>query len=231
MVSRWRITALLSLCLVGTLACGFSSWIYSESISASTGEITVGVGDIKTNADKVIFFQSATVSSVGKKGFRHDETVVLKENNKDVSYDVSYYDNNYEISSIWKIKPSSIVDFEYSITQNFKNGASYNLLSSAKAENLTATSYDSYDEASKKVGGNVISGTSVSNVTYGSDCLSMNISVPKTESDQYLCITYKNTVSIPSDSDFETAVYDKIVSSIHSIMSIDFDVALNKVVQ
>ena len=227
MISRWRMTALLSLCLVGTIACGFSTWIWNESRSGSTGDIEVGVGDVKSNVNNVVYFQSAKVSDINKKGFRHDDTAIVKEENKDVTYDISYYSNDFEIQSIWKIKPSTLTSFEYSIIQN-SNGAQFSFLDNVTAENITFASYDSYDEKSDKVIGNVVSGTSVSGVACQNGKLTMNLTIPALSMVQYLCLTYHNSAKIPDKSDFETAVYDNVVS-VHGMSLISFDVSLNKV--
>ncbi len=123
MVSRWRITALLSLCLVGTLACGFSSWIYSESISASTGEITVGVGDIKSSAS--IIYQSCSTFTYGKSGILHRD-----ENG------IEYFDYNFEIKSVWCVDTSIVSDLYYSMKQSglsSYNGSIFNFFSIANA--------------------------------------------------------------------------------------------------
>lgn len=51
MISKWRITSLIGLCIVSTLTCGFSSWIYVVNNKADVGDIDVNVGNIIDSRD------------------------------------------------------------------------------------------------------------------------------------------------------------------------------------
>lgn len=51
MISKWRIASLIGLCIVSTLTCGFSSWIYVVNNKADVGDIDVNVGNIIDSRD------------------------------------------------------------------------------------------------------------------------------------------------------------------------------------
>ena len=73
MISKWRIASLIGLCIVSTLTCGFSSWIYVVNNKADVGDIDVNVGNITTNSTATIVFQKAKLFSFNKYGFAHEE--------------------------------------------------------------------------------------------------------------------------------------------------------------
>lgn len=77
MVSTGRITSLIALCLVSTIACGFSSWIYVENNKASING-SVSVGDVQYMAYFSMNKNDIKMFSIGPDGLVDDEKIVNK---------------------------------------------------------------------------------------------------------------------------------------------------------
>ena len=83
MISKWRIASLIGLCLVSTLTCGFSSWIYVANNKADVGDIDVNVGEIIQIDDPLFKNFVITPFELSKKdGFVEDDKIVSKGNIK-----------------------------------------------------------------------------------------------------------------------------------------------------
>ena len=202
MVSRWRITALLSLCLVGTLACGFSSWIYSESISASTGEITVGVGDIKSSAS--IVYQSCSTFTYGKSGILHQD-----ENG------IEYFDYNFEIKSIWCVDTTIYSNLYYSIQQFgliAHDGSIFNFLSSDFSNIVFSAKYSLMEDETTSRN---LSYSKNTNVTEAKRATEYQIDLSSVNYDcVYLFLSYSADMSgYFADKSFEDCVYNSVSNS------------------
>ena len=213
MVSKWRITALLSLCLVGTLACGFSSWIYSESISASTGEITVGFGDIKSSAS--IVYQSCSTFTYGKSGILHQD-----ENG------IEYFDYNFEIKSVWCVDTSIVSDAYYVMSQSgikAYNGSIFNFFSIADSS-FTAK-FGLVDDEKNSSDISVIKNDSV---TEANKAVEYELSLSASSKGKgYLFLTYfGNLYDSLNGNSFEDCVYRSTSSGKN--FSIDFSLKNEK---
>ena len=115
MISKWRIASLIGLCLVSTLTCGFSSWIYVVNNKADVGDIDVNVGNITTNSTATIVFQNAELFSFNKYGFAHEEEITVDDHNNKQT--IAYFDYSYSISSLWKVSTKDTQSFKYEIRE------------------------------------------------------------------------------------------------------------------
>ena len=115
MISKWRIASLIGLCLVSTLTCGFSSWIYVANNKADVGDIDVNVGNITTNSTATIVFQNAKLFSFNKYGFAHQEEIEVDKHKQTITY----FDYSYSISTVWQINPTTVTSFKYRTTQKY----------------------------------------------------------------------------------------------------------------
>lgn len=229
MVSRWRITTLLSLCLVGTIACGFSTWIWSESNSASTGEIEVGVGDIKTNEKNIIYFQEAKLFTLNRNGFEHQEIMIDETTGENIQ--TSYFDYQYQIESIWKIAPCSFTSFSYSIVQGFNpkltgSDKYYNYLKKTSSAKMEASVFLRYENGnlSQETSEKISIEEAYDENQFKLEC---GVEIPKTDVPQYVVFRYSDTISIPSGSSFEDMVYVPSIN-VHNAVNCYFDFSLNR---
>lgn len=224
MISKWRIASLIGLCLVSTLTCGFSSWIYVVNNKVDVGDIDVNVGNITTNSTATIVFQNAELFSFNKYGFAHKEEITFDNHNKQT---IAYFDYSYSISSLWKVSTKDTQSFKYEISEEY-NG-SCNFLPGSGT--LTVSSYSTYNETNGVLS-NPLTGASSSNGATTSASITYNITLPQSASYQYVMLEYKNTVTIASDSSFEAAVFTPATSQKDkhdNIQIVTFSFVLNKV--
>lgn len=225
MVSTGRITSLIALCLVSTIACGFSSWIYVENNKADAGIVDVNVGNITSNSSATIIFKKAELFTFGKYGFAHEEEIIIDGKPKTITY----FDYNYSISSLWEINTKDNQAFTYEIGEDHNQTFDF-LLNSGK---LTIAAYSNYDGDTGLLS-NPITGasstfskyTKLSSITY-------NLSLSKSDAYQYVKIDYQNTASIPEGSDFNTTVFTPATTAIDfrgDVQVVTFSFNLNKVV-
>lgn len=223
MVSRWRITSLIGLCLVSTLACGFSTWIWTENGKADVGGIDVSVGDIQTNSSATILFQDAKLFTFGKYGFAHEEEIMIDSRKQTITY----FDYSYSISSIWKVSTKDTTSFKHEINETY-NG-SFDFLPASGS--FSVQSYSDYD-ASTGTLKNPISGASAKNGGSTSASITYMLTLPSSDSYQYLELVYTNTVSIAADSSFDAAVFTPATTQKdghNNVMVVTFSFLLNKV--
>lgn len=142
MISKWRIASLIGLCLVSTLTCGFSSWIYVVNNKVDVGDIDVNVGNITTNSTATIIFKKAKVFSFNKYGFAHQEEITVDGHKQPITY----FDYSYSISTVWQINPTTVTSFEYRTAQKY--ASSYDFISYSDSDTnkkCTVTSYAHFD--------------------------------------------------------------------------------------
>ena len=199
MISKWRIASLIGLCLVSTLTCGFSSWIYVINNKADVGDIDVNVGNITTNSTATIVFQNAELFSFNKYGFAHEEEITFDDHNKQT---IAYFDYSYSISSLWKVSTKDTQSFKYEISEEY-NG-SCNFL--PKSGTLTINSYSTYNE-STGVLSDALTGATSSNTGSTSGSITYTLTLPQSVSYQYVMLEYKNTFTIAKESSFEATVF------------------------
>ena len=143
MISKWRIASLIGLCLVSTLTCGFSSWIYVANNKADVGDIDVNVGNITTNSTATIIFKKAKIFSFNKYGFAHEEEITIDDHNKQT---ITYFDYSYSISTVWQINPTTVTNFVYRTTQKYASSYDFISYSDSNTNNkCTVTSYSQFD--------------------------------------------------------------------------------------
>ena len=202
MISKWRIASLIGLCIVSTLTCGFSSWIYVVNNNADVGDIDVNVGNITTNSTATIVFQNAELFSFNKYGFAHEEEITVDDHNNKQT--IAYFDYSYSISSLWKVSTKDTQSFKYEISEEY-NG-SCNFL--PESGTLTVSSYSTYNESTGALS-DALTGASVSHIgtTTGSITCTLTFNLPQSVSYQYVMLEYKNTFTIAKESSFEASVF------------------------
>lgn len=223
MISKWRIASLIGLCLVSTLTCGFSSWIYVVNNKADVGDIDVNVGNITTNSNATIVFQKAELFSFNKYGFAHEEEITVDDHKQTITY----FDYSYSISSLWKVSTKDTQSFKYEIDEQY-NG-SFNFLPRSGA--LTVSSYSTYNETTGALS-DALTGASSSNAASTSGSITYNLTLPQSVSYQYVMLEYTNTVTIASDSSFDATVFTPSTTqkdSHNNTKVVTFSFLLNKV--
>ena len=110
MISRWRIITLSSLCIISTIACGFSAWV---STPRSDVSIDVEVGEVVSS--EYAKHKSTTGTPYASYGFYHEDILEDTTNH-------SYYDYNATIKSSWSLNLSKMgtnsVSLLFSIQSN-----------------------------------------------------------------------------------------------------------------
>lgn len=206
MISKWRIASLIGLCLVSTLTCGFSSWIYVANNKVDVGDIDVNVGNITTNSNVTIVFQNAELFSFNKYGFAHKEEITFDDHNKQT---IAYFDYSYSISSLWKVSTKDTQTFKYEIDEEY-NG-SCNFLPKSGA--LTINSYSTYNESTGALS-DALTGATSSNTSSTSGSITYTLTLSQSSSYQYVKLEYKNIVSVPEGSDFDATVFTPATTQI-----------------
>lgn len=222
MISKWRIASLIGLCLVSTLTCGFSSWIYVANNGADVGDIDVNVGNITTNSTATIVFQKAELFSFNKYGFAHEEEIAFDDHNKQT---IAYFDYSYSISSLWKVSTKDSQTFQYEIDEIY-NG--YEFL--PKTGNLTVNLYSTYNETTGTLS-DLLTGAKSSTAVPITGTIAYSLTLPQSASYQYVMLEYKNTVTIPKDSSFEATVFTPATTQVahEKKQIVTFSFSLNKV--
>ena len=110
MISRWRIITLSSLCIISTIACGFSAWVSNPYSDVS---IDVEVGEVVSS--EYAKHKSTTGTPYASYGFYHEDILEDTTNH-------SYYDYNATIKSSWSLHLSKMgtnsVSLLFSIQSN-----------------------------------------------------------------------------------------------------------------
>ena len=221
MISKWRIASLIGLCLVSTLTCGFSSWIYVANNGADVGDIDVNVGNITTNSTATIIFKKAKLFSFNKYGFAHEEEILVNGHKQTITY----FDYSYSISSLWKVSTKDSQTFQYEIDEIY-NG--YEFL--PKTGTLTVNSYSTYNETTGALS-DLLTGAKSSTAVPITGTIAYSLTLPQSASYQYVMLEYKNTVTIPKDSSFEATVFTPATTQVahEKKQIVTFSFSLNKV--
>ena len=232
MISKWRIASLIGLCLVSTLTCGFSSWIYVANNKADVGDIDVNVGNITTNSTATIVFQKAELFSFNKYGFAHEEEILVNGHKQTITY----FDYSYSISTVWQINPTTVTSFEYRTTQKYASSYDFISYSDLNTNNkCTVTSYSQFDLDTFTGSGTGSNPTitfkkKIQNPTNNS--LDFTLTIPQSTATQYIMITYQNTVTGLSSAEFESKVFNGSINRNDghgNTVPVTFDFTLNKV--
>lgn len=224
MISKWRIASLIGLCLVSTLTCGFSSWIYVANNGADVGDIDVNVGNITTNSTATIVFQKAELFSFNKYGFAHEEEITIDDHNKQT---IAYFDYSYSISSLWKVSTKDTQSFKYEISEEY-NG-SCNFLPGSGT--FTISSYSTYNESTGALS-DLLTGARLSNTSPTSGSITYTLTLPQSASYQYVMLEYKNTFIIEKNSSFDATVFTPATTQTddhNNTKIVTFSFLLNKV--
>ena len=225
MISKWRIASLIGLCIVSTLTCGFSSWIYVVNNKADVGDIDVNVGNITTNSTATIVFQNAELFSFNKYGFAHEEEITVDDHNNKQT--IAYFDYSYSISSLWKVSTKDTQSFKYEISEEY-NG-SCNFL--PKSGTLTINSYSTYNESTGALS-DALTGATLSNTGSTSGSITYTLKLPQSVSYQYVMLEYKNTFIIEKNSSFDATVFTPATTQTddhNNTKIVTFSFLLNKV--
>ena len=224
MISKWRIASLIGLCLVSTLTCGFSSWIYVVNNKVDVGDIDVNVGNITTNSTATIVFQKAELFSFNKYGFAHEEEITFDDHNKQT---IAYFDYSYSISSLWKVSTKDTQSFKYEISEEY-NG-SCNFLPGSGT--FTISSYSTYNESTGALS-DLLTGARLSNTSPTSGSITYTLTLPQSASYQYVMLEYKNTFIIEKNSSFDATVFTPATTQTddhNNTKIVTFSFLLNKV--
>lgn len=231
MISKQRIASLIGLCLVSTLTCGFSSWIYVVNNNVDVGDIDVNVGNITTNSTATIIFKKAKVFSFNKYGFAHQEEITVDGHKQTITY----FDYSYSISTVWQINPTTLTSFEYRTTQKY--ASSYDFISYSDSDTnkkCTVTSYAQFDSETFTGSGTGTNPTidfkkKIMNPT---NSLDFTLTIPQSSVTQYIMIMYQNTVTGLSSAEFESKVFNGSINGNdghNNTVPVTFDFTLNKV--
>lgn len=231
MISKWRIASLIGLCIVSTLTCGFSSWIYVVNNKADVGDIDVNVGNITTNSTATIVFQKAKLFSFNKYGFAHQEEIEVDKHKQTITY----FDYSYSISTVWQINPTTVTSFKYRTTQKY--ASSYDFISYSDSDTnkkCTVTSYAQFDlkTFTGSGTGSNLTIASIKKIVNPTKSLDFTFTIPQSTATQYILITYQNVVTGLSDADFETKVFNGSINGNDghgNTVPVTFDFTLNKV--
>lgn len=208
MVSTGRITSLIALCLVSTVACGFSSWIYVENNPFETGRVDVGVGNVETITATSIVYQEGSAFSFCKSGFIHEQMIEVRKEQKSVYY----IDYSYSLRSVWKVDATRCPSLIYEISQKNNNGNDkpFNFL--PENGTFTINSYSSYDETTGNLSGEVSGASS----TYkpNTTSLTYTLTLPPSPTYQYIELIYSKT--LPETTSFEQDVFLPSTTNIHN---------------
>ena len=210
MISKWRIASLIGLCIVSTLTCGFSSWIYVVNNKVDVGDIDVNVGNITTNSTATIVFQNAKLFSFNKYGFAHEEEITVDDHNNKQT--IAYFDYSYSISSLWKVSTKDTQSFKYEISEEY-NG-SCNFL--PKSGTLTINSYSTYNESTGALS-DALTGATSSNTGSTSGSITYTLKLPQSVSYQYVMLEYRNTFTIAKESSFEATVFTPATTQVGQV--------------
>ena len=224
MISKWRIASLIGLCIVSTLTCGFSSWIYVVNNKVDVGDIDVNVGNITTNSTATIVFQKAKLFSFNKYGFAHEEEITVDDHNNKQT--ITYFDYSYSISSLWKVSTKDTQSFKYEISEEY-NG-SCNFLPGSGT--FTISSYSTYNESTGALS-DALTGATSSNTGSTSGSITYTLKLPQSVSYQYVMLEYRNTFTIAKESSFEATVFTPAttqVGQVHGAQIVTFSFLLNK---
>lgn len=234
MISKWRIASLIGLCIVSTLTCGFSSWIYVVNNKADVGDIDVNVGNITTTSTATIVFQKAKLFSFNKYGFAHQEEIEVDKHRQTITY----FDYSYSISTVWQINPTTVTSFKYRTTQKY--ASSYDFISYSDSDTnkkCTVTSYAQFDLKTFTGSGTTGSNPTIAfknKIMHPTNSLDFTLNIPQSTATQYILITYQNVVTDKdlSDTDFETKVFNGSINRDDghgNTVPVTFDFTLNKV--
>lgn len=221
MISKWRIASLIGLCLVSTLTCGFSSWIYVVNNKVDVGDIDVNVGNITTNSTATIVFQKAELFSFNKYGFANEEEITIDDHKQTIAY----FDYSYSISSLWKVSTKDTQKFKYEIDEEY-NG-SCNFL--PESGTLTVSSYSTFNESTGALS-DPLTDASSSNTNSTSGSITYTLKLPQSVSYQYVMLEYKNTFTIKKESSFEATVFTPATTQIDkrgNVQVVTFSFLLN----
>lgn len=231
MISKWRIASLIGLCLVSTLTCGFSSWIYVVNNKVDVGDIDVNVGNITTTSTATIVFKKAKLFSFNKYGFAHQEEIEVDKHKQTITY----FDYSYSISTVWQINPTTVTSFKYRTTQKY--AFSYDFISYSDSDTnkkCTVTSYAQFDLntfTSSETGSNITI-TSIKKIMNPTKSLDFTFTIPQSTATQYILITYQNVVTGLSEADFEAKVFNGSINGNDghgNTVPVTFDFTLDKV--
>lgn len=232
MISKWRIASLIGLCLVSTLTCGFSSWIYVVNNKTDVGDIDVNVGNITTNSTATIIFKKAKLFSFNKYGFAHEEEILVNGHKQTITY----FDYSYSISTVWQINPTTVTSFEYRTTQKYASSYDFISYSDSNTNNkCTVTSYAQFDSETftgSGTGSNSTIAFKKKNPNPTNNYLDFTVTIPQFSSTQYILITYQNIVTGLSDAEFESKVFNGSINRNDghgNTVPVTFDFTLNKV--
>ena len=231
MISKWRIASLIGLCIVSTLTCGFSSWIYVVNNKVDVGDIDVNVGNITTNSTATIVFQNAKLFSFNKYGFAHEEEILVNGHKQTITY----FDYSYSISTVWQINPTTVTSFEYRTTQKYASSYDFISYSDSNTNNkCTVTSYSQFD-LDTFTGSGTGSNPTIAfkkKIPTPTNSLDFTLTIPQSTATQYIMITYQNTVTGLSSAEFESKVFNGSINRNDghgNTVPVTFDFTLNKV--
>ena len=231
MISKWRIASLIGLCLVSTLTCGFSSWIYVVNNKVDVGDIDVNVGNITTNSTATIIFKKAKLFSFNKYGFAHEEEILVNGHKQTITY----FDYSYSISTVWQINPTTVTSFEYRTTQKYASSYDFISYSDSNTNNkCTVTSYSQFD-LDTFTGSGTGSNPTIAfkkKIPTPTNSLDFTLTIPQSTATQYIMITYQNTVTGLSSAEFESKVFNGSINRNDghgNTVPVTFDFTLNKV--
>ena len=224
MISKWRSASLIGLCLISTLTCGFSSWIYVANNKDDVGDIDVNVGNVTTNSTTTIVFQKAELFSFNKYGFAHEEEITVNDHKQTITY----FDYSYSISTVWQINPTTVTSFEYRTTQKYASSYDFISYSDSNTNNkCIVTSYTQFD-LNTFTGSGTGSNPTITfkkKIMNPTNSLVFTLTIPQSTATQYILITYQNIVTGLSDAEFEKKVFNGSING-HTVT---FDFTLNKV--
>ncbi len=224
MISKWRIASLIGLCLVSTLTCGFSSWIYVVNNKFDVGDIDVNVGKIIDSRDIIQLDTNKGDNNSGiscfdycKDGFVNDGVIDVNDG----------YLNIYLKLNIQNIKKAYGNPTDTSVYSSLYLGLNLDF-NTTKKFSLISESYINPNTTSKdcgvKVTYTVDAGTQVfslagNNIIENGKLTSSYNSfsskfLSQSSSNSYFYVTFSYCFSIDYQSvDYRTAIYPNLQNS------------------
>lgn len=227
MISRGKLISLLSLCLAGTFACGFSSFVFTAKTKTDTDTIQVGVGEVKTNFSSVIQFVNASTFTMTKSGFPKAYTFKNASDENQIAY---YNSKEFSLKSIWKINPSTERTFTYKMevvkAESSSSFSLYNFFSSSDTN--ASLSLSVYSDADLK---NKVYDSSSSSLILNGKTVSSDITLVQYDAPLYLDFSYIGSIENNDfyDNVFKNCVSERTLNGKYTYVNqLSFSFSLNK---
>lgn len=215
MISRWRIITLSSLCIISTIACGFSAWVWTEN---NEPEVSVDVEVGEVFDDVVLLDTSKGTNNTGITCFSYCKDGFINNGEIDINFGYLYlflkmncvsirklYGNPSDTSAYTSLYLASELSFTPGDSSSFTLINS-NYLDTSKDVNSTYTVGSSSNQNSLAMSSSISKGVlSTSSNGFNKDHIATG---------QYVYVTMSYRFSIDyTITDFETTLFSRMDQS------------------